>query len=549
MSFFLKKNKLCFFSRQSLGFVSVSNSSGIALRGHGTVDCLDSGNGVYITGSSDIILDGWLVRYVHFWNTGIEHSEYVTLKNWKNLNALGSTHGNDNSVVFDHSRHILWDGGFTLSNDDASDNKADPENGWDLSGGVTASIYNITQRNLVLATHAGGLKIGWGATAKLMGSFTYEDIDIIDPCASINFIPSLTHIGHLTTIKDIIFKNVRLEGPGAKVSVGVQKGNAIVRNVTFVGLVAYEDSPSVVSIEGTSEDFDVEGVEFDSCEMGVSRTNFLPEFICARALPITPEVVSYGQGRPLTPSDEARFKTNRFASGISIVGAGGAGRTSSSQKNDDSQARRWVQDKFAISFFAQTHKPPIDEASFKLMRDGNFTAVGLFDHLGANKPDRAATALQQQLCAKYGLKCLLRLDNFKAAKNGTRTLPAASPSQWGFYLADEPNAHAFPSLAQDVASVRAAAPGEQPLLGVVVSLPLLTPSLAVVLRIGSMSFINLLPSNVSGEGHGDNASGWAHEWGAATWSACECAAAACLTRTSSRLLLGPDFARAFTCSA
>ena len=79
----------------------------------------------------------------------------------------------------------------------------------------------------------------------------------------------------------------------------------------------------------------------------------------------------------------------------------------------------WKQDRFAISFFAQTHTPPIDDASFQLMRDGNFTTVGLFDHLGANKPDTDKTALQQRLCEKYGLKCLLSLDNFKEAKNGT----------------------------------------------------------------------------------------------------------------------------------
>ena len=156
-------------------------------------------------------------------------------------------------------------------------------------------------------------------------------------------------------------------------------------------------------------------------------------------------------------------------------------------------ATPWRQDRFAISFFAQTHKPPIDDASFQLMRDGNFTAVGLFDHLGANKPDAATTALQQRLCEKYGLKCLLSLDNFKEAKNGSRMLPQVSPTQWGFYLADEPNAHEFPSLQKDVAAVRAEAPG-------------------------SMSFINLLPCNVSGEGHGDNPSGWAHEWGAANYS-------------------------------
>ena len=162
-------------------------------------------------------------------------------------------------------------------------------------------------------------------------------------------------------------------------------------------------------------------------------------------------------------------------------------------KTDD-VAAPWKQDRFAISFFAQTHTPPIDDASFQLMRDGNFTTVGLFDHLGANKPDTDKTALQQRLCEKYGLKCLLGLDNFKKAKNGSRTLPQLSSTQWGFYLADEPNAAEFPGLAKDVAAVRKEAPG-------------------------SMSFINLLPSNVSGEGHGDNPAGWAHEWGASNYTA------------------------------
>ena len=160
-------------------------------------------------------------------------------------------------------------------------------------------------------------------------------------------------------------------------------------------------------------------------------------------------------------------------------------------------ARRWVQDEFAISFFAQTYAPPIDDASFRLMRDGNFTTVGLFDHLGHHgklNPDAGQVALQQQLCDKYGLKCLLRLDTFGAAPNGSRVLPQPSKTQWGFYLGDEPNAHAFPSLRQTVAGVRASAPG-------------------------SMSFINLFGSNVSGEGAGNNPAGWAHEWGAANWSA------------------------------
>ena len=168
--------------------------------------------------------------------------------------------------------------------------------------------------------------------------------------------------------------------------------------------------------------------------------------------------------------------------------------TSATMIKAGANGTRWEQDKFAISFFAQTHPPPIDEASFKLMAEGNFTVVGLFDHLkSAITPE--LTAKQQSLCEKYSLKCLLRIDSFKQAKNGSKPeLPQLSPTQWGYYLADEPNAHSFPSLASEVASVRKDAPG-------------------------SMSFINLLPANVSGEGHGDNATGWAHEWGADNYSA------------------------------
>ena len=64
----------------------------------------------------------------------------------------------------------------------------------------------------------------------------------------------------------------------------------------------------------------------------------------------------------------------------------------------------------------------------------------------------------------------------------------------GFYLADEPRGGSFSSLAAEVAAVRKAAPG-------------------------ALSFINLLPSNVSGVGRGTNAARWAREWGAPNYTA------------------------------
>jgi len=156
-------------------------------------------------------------------------------------------------------------------------------------------------------------------------------------------------------------------------------------------------------------------------------------------------------------------------------------------------ATRWKQDEFAISFFAQDGAPPIDDVSFALMAAANFTAVGLFDHL-KKMPDKAACAEQQRMCAKYDLKCLLNGAAYRAKDGSMAGAPQRSASNWGFYLRDEPNAHEYPALAKQVAAVRAASPG-------------------------SMSFVNLLGANISGEGHGNNASGHAWEWGAPTYQA------------------------------
>jgi hypothetical protein len=65
-----------------------------------------------------------------------------------------------------------------------------------------------------------------------------------------------------------------------------------------------------------------------------------------------------------------------------------------------SQQLKWQQDKFAISFFVQSGLPPIDDESFKLMKEGNFTAVGLFDHLHDLMPNATVNEKQLKLCEK-----------------------------------------------------------------------------------------------------------------------------------------------------
>ena len=73
---------------------------------------------------------------------------------------------------------------------------------------------------------------------------------------------------------------------------------------------------------------------------------------------------------------------------------------------------RWVQDEFAISFFVQSGPPPGDPAAFQLVKDGNFTVVGLYDHL--HKGDAANATEQLRLCEQFGIKCIVALDGYKA---------------------------------------------------------------------------------------------------------------------------------------
>ena len=92
--------------------------------------------------------------------------------------------------------------------------------------------------------------------------------------------------------------------------------------------------------------------------------------------------------------------------------------------------QRWVQDEFAISFFVQSGPPPGDAAAFQLVKDGNFTVVGLYDHLHTG--DAANATEQLRLCEQFGLKCLLSLAGFKNKGHKlSPTLPQPSATNWG----------------------------------------------------------------------------------------------------------------------
>jgi hypothetical protein len=106
--------------------------------------------------------------------------------------------------------------------------------------------------------------------------------------------------------------------------------------------------------------------------------------------------------------------------------------------------QRFVQDRFAIGFWWPPHTSENLEDRYREIADAHFSVV-----IGT-----AGTTAEEQLklCEKFGLRAIVRSD-VTADK-----LPE-SPACWGYILADEPGAAAFPQLAKRAEEIRQKRPG------------------------------------------------------------------------------------------
>lgn len=108
------------------------------------------------------------------------------------------------------------------------------------------------------------------------------------------------------------------------------------------------------------------------------------------------------------------------------------------------QGQRFVQDRFAIGFWWPPHTTEDLPKRYQEIADANFTVV-----IGT-----AGTTAEEQLklCEQLGLRAIVRADR------AVDKLPQSDVC-WGYMLADEPNAAAFPQLAKRAEEIRQQWPG------------------------------------------------------------------------------------------
>ena len=111
---------------------------------------------------------------------------------------------------------------------------------------------------------------------------------------------------------------------------------------------------------------------------------------------------------------------------------------------------RFTQDRFAIGFWVDPPASTDLDARYSEIAEANFTFI--IGNFGASTSD---TILRQlDLCEKYGLKAIVSM----AGK--TPDLLPTSNACWGYFLADEPGAGAFPDLRKSTDAIRTARPGK-----------------------------------------------------------------------------------------
>jgi polygalacturonase len=193
----------------SHGVIRMYQISNTQLLGRGVID----GNGIAIRAqndtkvnllkieeSSDILVDGVLVRDSSFWNTLIYRSDGVTIRNYKMINCRPNEDWNNtDGVNFDESTNGLLYNAFLYTGDDSMATKNEVASG-------TVNTRDILHERVVAYSNSVGCKIGTKSMGQSMDGVVFRDIDVVKAGRA------LTLEGYDTAeVRNTTFEDIRVE--------------------------------------------------------------------------------------------------------------------------------------------------------------------------------------------------------------------------------------------------------------------------------------------------------------------------------------------------
>lgn len=259
--------------------ILIDNAENVQITGSGVIDGSGSvvrsqgkpANLIRIRRSKDIVIDGVVLRDPAAWNTHIQMSEDVIIRNVKVINDfdVANTDGFDP----DASKNVLIDNCFAYCNDDNVAIKT--TNNLNLN----QDLDNIIVRNCVFLTRKSALKVGTETKAENMTNILFENNDVIVSDRGIVF-----YCNDGATFRNIQFVNNRFEYSYIK---GQQRGiHFVIRNrygkgnidsVLVKDNVFYQAFPKPSEIYGLDETSLIQNVIFENLVIAGKKINSFEE--------------------------------------------------------------------------------------------------------------------------------------------------------------------------------------------------------------------------------------------------------------------------------
>ena len=251
----------------SHGMIRMYQISNTQLLGRGVID----GNGLAIRAqndtkvnllkieeSSDILVDGILVRDSSFWNTLIYRSDGVTIQDYKMINCRPNQDWNNtDGVDFDESTNGVLYNAFLYTGDDSMATKNEEPAG-------TVNTSNIVHERVVAYSNSVGCKIGTKSMGQSMDGVVFRDIDVVAAGRA------LTMEGYDTAaITNTTFEDIRVESAGIFIKLALDEppdwrnaANQSVYQDTYFTNVSSDQNRTIILHGRSGTSGTIDGVHF-----------------------------------------------------------------------------------------------------------------------------------------------------------------------------------------------------------------------------------------------------------------------------------------------
>ena len=235
----------------------VIDGNGKSIRAQGT-----NLNVLKIEQSSNLLIDGIIVRDPSYWGTLIYRSDMVTIRNFKAIHCrpTTTTFNNTDGVDFDESTNGLLSNAFLYSGDDSMATKNEDATAGEID------TKNVVHEHIVCYSNSVCAKIGTKNMGRTMDSVSWNDIDVVKAGRALAVDAYDTAV-----ISNTTFQNVRVEAADSTLidldedrppTFRTAANLATIKDVFFTNVAS--DVKSLVNLHGSSATVNIVGVHFNN---------------------------------------------------------------------------------------------------------------------------------------------------------------------------------------------------------------------------------------------------------------------------------------------